>query len=261
MKSNIIFFSLLHSAAALTVPSVASRNTEIVGGQPAKLGQLPHQAHLFRDGAGGCGGTIVSKRHIVTAAHCVPQTDPSVYYVLLGGLKWSEGDKYNVVKRIPIKNYDDATTDYDVAVMVLDKDIKFGPNVKAANLATTAPAAGTMATVSGWGILTEDEGNDGGVPDLMYVDVPIVDHEECKKDYLKNNAGDITSRMICAGYKEGGKDSCSGDSGGPLVVNNTLVGVVSFGQGCAEPDYPGVYADVSETTIHKFIQDSLKIMS
>ncbi|CEJ93282.1 hypothetical protein VHEMI08881 [[Torrubiella] hemipterigena] len=261
MKSDAIFLSLLHSAVALSVPSVAPRNTEIVGGQPAKIEDFTYQAHLFRGGGGGCGGTIVSKRHIVTAAHCAPYTDPAEYYVLLGSVKWDGGTKYNVTKIIKDPNWDVASDDHDIAVLVLSEDIKFGPTIKAATIAKTAPAVGTMAVVSGHGILSEDEGNDGGTHDLMYVNVPIFDHDECKKDYLRDNAGKITPAMICAGYAEGGKDSCTGDSGGPLVVNNTLVGVVAFGQGCARPNYPGVYTDVSEPSVQKFLQDSLNITS
>lgn len=73
--------------------------------------------------------------------------------------------------------------------------------------------------------------------------VPSVNQTECSKAY--NNMGGITDRMICAGFKAGGKDACQGDSGGPLVADNKLVGVVSWGYGCAKPDYPGVYSRVA----------------
>lgn len=75
--------------------------------------------------------------------------------------------------------------------------------------------------------------------------VPIANQDYCNKQYK----GKITPRMICAGYEEGGKDSCQGDSGGPLICSNNqnvqLIGVVSFGSGCAKPKYPGVYARVT----------------
>lgn len=73
--------------------------------------------------------------------------------------------------------------------------------------------------------------------------MPIVNQEICAKAY--KNFGTITDRMICAGYDKGGKDACQGDSGGPLVVDNVLVGVVSWGYDCAQPNYPGVYSRVA----------------
>merc|ERR1739838_121790 len=114
---------------------------------------------------------------------------------------------------------------------------------------------GTMSWVTGWG--TEGSGVPLASPqNLQEVDVPIVGNNQCGCSYT------ITDNMICAGTKEGGKDSCQGDSGGPLVYhigpsehNNgkahgpfhwVQTGVVSFGRGCALPDVPGVYARVSQ---------------
>lgn len=78
---------------------------------------------------------------------------------------------------------------------------------------------------------------------LLAVNVPIYDHDECHKAY--KNYAKITETMICAGLKEGGKDSCQGDSGGPLVCNGKLVGIVSFGKKCALPEFPGVYTKIA----------------
>lgn len=86
---------------------------------------------------------------------------------------------------------------------------------------------------------------EGGMtsPKLMRVSVPIVSRTKCEEAY--KGLSTITSRMICAGYTEGGKDSCQGDSGGPLTANGTLYGIVSWGYGCAKPEYPGVYTNVA----------------
>ena len=97
-----------------------------------------------------------------------------------------------------------------------------------------------MTTVSGWG--AEKEG-DVLSTKLRYVAVPIVDHEECETNYRER--GSITSNMICAGLKEGGKDACTGDVGGALVVGGKLAGIVSFGFGCGDPTYPGVYTNIA----------------
>lgn len=80
---------------------------------------------------------------------------------------------------------------------------------------------------------------------LRAAKVPIFNHEKCKNDYQSYNI--ITDRMICAGFKNGGVDSCGGDSGGPLVNTDDgrQVGIVSFGNDCALPNYPGVYARIA----------------
>lgn len=71
--------------------------------------------------------------------------------------------------------------------------------------------------------------------------VPIINNWNCQQFYPDQ----ITSRMLCAGFKAGGTDSCQGDSGGPLVAGGRLVGIVSWGRGCALKDYPGVYTSVA----------------
>lgn len=90
--------------------------------------------------------------------------------------------------------------------------------------------------------------------------VPIVNQDVCKKQY-SNFSYDITDRMICAGLKKGGKDACQGDSGGPLVEFETgvprLIGVVSWGKGCALPKSSGVYARV--TAIREWIKSKTGI--
>lgn len=80
-------------------------------------------------------------------------------------------------------------------------------------------------------------------PNLMGVSVPIVSKATCAQVYQSMNT--ITDRMICAGYTAGGKDSCQGDSGGPLTSSGVLYGIVSWGRGCAQPKYPGVYTNVA----------------
>lgn len=84
---------------------------------------------------------------------------------------------------------------------------------------------------------------------LQAVEISIVDRKACKNAYPEVP---VTERMICAGVPNGGKDSCQGDSGGPLISNNTLYGIVSWGYGCAEKGYPGVYGNVA--ALRKFIR-------
>jgi len=116
------------------------------------------------------------------------------------------------------------------------------------NQQSATPAKGEKVTVVGWGV--KDASGSGGVSDqLMQVSVNVISNDECDAsgDNQDNYNGQITSNMLCAKVNGGGKDSCQGDSGGPLTnPAGHQVGVVSWGVGCAEPNFPGVYARVSK---------------
>ncbi|XP_073409129.1 trypsin-like [Dendrobates tinctorius] len=110
--------------------------------------------------------------------------------------------------------------------------------VKAIGLPSGCPSAGTSCLISGWGNTLSSGTN---MPNLLQcVDAPVLTAAQCSNAY----PGEITSNMICVGYLEGGKDSCQGDSGGPVVCNGQLQGIVSWGYGCAQRNYPGVYTKV-----------------
>jgi trypsin len=113
-------------------------------------------------------------------------------------------------------------------------------------MTSSEPAAGSLAVVTGWGAPYSG----GTIPSqLQAVNVDIISRTECDNAYA--DYGGITVNMICAAVPGGGKDACQGDSGGPLVVGVQLVGIVSWGVGCAEAEYPGVYSNVA--TIKDFI--------
>jgi trypsin len=125
----------------------------------------------------------------------------------------------------------------------------YGVRVQPIKLTDTEPAAGDLAVVSGWGTLSSESSS---LPSqLQAVEVDITSRAVCNNAYAEY--GGITINMICGAVPGGGKDSCQGDSGGPLVVRNSLVGIVSWGIGCAEPDYPGVYSNVA--TLKSFVTD------
>ncbi|KAK7794879.1 hypothetical protein R5R35_010571 [Gryllus longicercus] len=106
-------------------------------------------------------------------------------------------------------------------------------------LASSAPLSGTLAVVTGWG-LTNVGGSSPNT--LHFLKLPIVSHSACDSFY---GSGLITARMLCAGYPAGGQDACQGDNFGPLVAGGVQVGIVSWGYGCALPNYPGVYTNVA----------------
>jgi trypsin len=135
------------------------------------------------------------------------------------------------------ESYNSGTFENDISLLKVGTPLVFDDFVSGVTLPAQLQSFTGDAVVSGWGTLTSG----GSSPDtLQYVTVPIVSDEVCDADYLLS---DIYPSMICAG--EAGKDSCQGDSGGPLMCGEYLCGIVSWGRGCAEEGYPGVYTEVS----------------
>ncbi|MGD3108844.1 serine protease [Streptomyces sp. YGL11-2] len=225
----------------------------IVGGRKADVKDAPWQASLRNHGSHVCGASIVRPTEVVTAAHCTAGALPASLTVRAGSSNRGSGGQVVHVSRIARHpKYNPATIDYDVAVLVLDAPLVLGAAVRPIPLqeAGAEPASGTPATVTGWGST-----RDGGpLPQLLRrVDVPKLSDSSCKSAY---GAGSITPRMTCYGYEAGRRDACQGDSGGPLVVGGRLVGIASWGSGCAAPGRPGVYTKVSDPDIHRHITNS-----
>lgn len=212
----------------------------IVGGTVVDISQHPYQLSLQQGSQHICGATIISNKWVASAAHCVSLSG-SVYRLHAGSNNKYKGVYYPVKQIIRHQSYDDLTNDYDIALLEVDGEIRFNDRIQPVKLAEKELTSGVMVNVTGWGAV-KSGGNES--PLLRGVTVPIVDRKTCKNKY--KYILNITDRMICAGYMEGGKDSCQGDSGGPLTANGTLYGIVSWGNGCAQPSYPGVYTNVAD---------------
>ena len=254
-----IRWSLLGAAAVLG--SLAPASTRIVGGTAATAGEFPFIASLQRGSSHFCGGTLIAKNWILTAAHCTKGLSASSLTVKLGliNLSDSSGVERFTAKRVIVHpNYNAAKTTNDYSLVELNGESKFTPAILNAMdlLIDDEEADALRVVVAGWGTLKES----GSVSQkLMKVEVPLVPFERCNQAY----GGGITDTMICAGLKNGGKDSCQGDSGGPLVVRDydrdtdvifsTQVGIVSSGRGCAWPGWPGVYTRLSAPPIRDFV--------
>lgn len=236
------------------------KEKKIVGGKPARAGQFPWQVALLvarvpdAYDAHFCGGSVHAERWIVTAAHCVNDTEAADVAVVAGTHLLDEQAPARIaVSRILVhEGYDDETYDNDIALLELEKPLVLGDRIRIIPLLAAAdePSTlkpGALLTVSGWG-RTQQDGE--GTPALQYVDIPSVERKTCNRALAYDGA--VTERMICAGVAVGGKDSCQGDSGGPLAANAAtrprLAGVVSWGEGCAQAGKVGVYTRVSQFT-------------
>uniref|UniRef100_A0A669ERY3 Peptidase S1 domain-containing protein n=1 Tax=Oreochromis niloticus TaxID=8128 RepID=A0A669ERY3_ORENI len=225
-------------------------NTRIVGGQVAPVGSWPWQVSLQRSGFHFCGGSLINSQWVLTAAHCFQTSTPTGLTVNLG-LQSLQGSNPNAVSRtvtqiINHPNYNSGTNDNDICLLQLSSPVTFTSYISPVCLAASDSTfySGVNSWVTGWGNI----GMSLPSPqNLMEVEVPVVGNRQCNCNY---GVGRITDNMICAGLSAGGKDSCQGDSGGPMVSKQNgrwiQAGVVSFGEGCAEPNLPGVYARVSQ---------------
>ena len=242
--NHLLVAGLIFAAGAVQAAPITGK---IVGGSEAAIGEFPYIVSLQAASYGHfCGGSLIKKNWVLTAAHCVKGGTIKNVVIGLHDQKQTANAEFIAPKRIIAHpSYNSSTTDWDYALIELSKDSSYTPvPLNTSEIAISDDGTPVMATVAGCGTTSE-----GGysLPNLLQkVDVPLVSHDSCNKSYSNK----ITDRMICAGYAEGGKDSCQGDSGGPLVAKGDdgqtyLIGVVSWGRGCARAGYPGIYSKVN----------------
>ncbi|XP_046995076.1 trypsin delta-like [Schistocerca americana] len=237
----LFLFVAACSAAPYTASQALMRRLDgrIVGGEPVDISQCPWQVSVQNGGLHYCGGSVISPSWVLTAAHCLIGVAESYLSVRAGtSTRESGGVVYSVANASYHDVFTFTTMDYDVGVLLIVGSFTVGADVQVVDLSSTEPEAGAVVTVTGWGSL-QPEGEYS--EQLQAVTTSIVARSACNASY----GGLITERMVCAGDPEGGKDACQGDSGGPLVAGNTQHGIVSWGFGCANATYPGVYSSVA----------------
>uniref|UniRef100_A0A8C7N9M9 Transmembrane serine protease 15 n=1 Tax=Oncorhynchus kisutch TaxID=8019 RepID=A0A8C7N9M9_ONCKI len=235
--------------------SEESRTVRVVGGTDSRKGAWPWMVSLYFRGRHVCGATLIDNEWLVTAAHCVygKNIHLSNWEAVLGLHSQDSVDVLPSQTRkvdhiIMNKHYNRRTKDADIAMMHLQTNVNFTDNIQPICLPGSGQQfeAGMKCFITGWGAEVE-QGTSANV--LQQAVLPLVSRSECQKLLPEYN---ITARMVCAGYSEGGVDSCQGDSGGPLMCEEdghwVQVGVISFGVGCGRPQHPGVYALVSQFT-------------
>ncbi|KAM9385814.1 transmembrane protease serine 9 [Pholidichthys leucotaenia] len=226
----------------------------IVGGVTARRGEWPWIGSLQYQRLHRCGATLIHKKWLLTAAHCF-KNDPSPtnWAVSLGSvLRSGVGALILPIQRVIIHPaFNDTNMDHDVALLELAVPAPMSYTIQSACLPSPVHRfpKNTECYITGWGSMREG----GSLTNLLQkAAVNIIDQTDCQQSY----GNVLTPSMMCAGFMEGGRDTCLGDSGGPLTCRHPfgqwfIAGVTSWGHGCGRTGFPGVYTRV--TSIRKWI--------
>ena len=251
LVASVIAVALLGLTAA---PSSA-----VVGGGNASPGEYPSVAEVTF-GPFLCTGTLITPDWVLSAGHCGSVTGaavaspaswpPQLINVRIGGTTQSDGEERTASSVVVHPNYL-ATMGYDISLIRLSQSSTMAPTQVAGAGERSIWTAGTLETIVGWGATEEG----GDLPDnLQEARVPITTDQYCSGAYSDFDP----ATMVCAGFPQGGVDTCQGDSGGPMFGRTSagalrVVGATSWGEGCARPGKPGVYARVGDETLRPWI--------
>eukprot|EP00092_Neocalanus_flemingeri_P004211 GFUD01004529.1.p1 GENE.GFUD01004529.1~~GFUD01004529.1.p1 ORF type:complete len:488 (+),score=127.45 GFUD01004529.1:318-1781(+) len=242
-------------------------SNRIVNGKPAKRNAWPWLAALgYTDPNTGdvqylCGATLVSAKHVVTAAHCIRDDMVTVLlgeHVIGNDTDGVNPEEFRVVKMTKHEKYNSRTFENDIALVEFETEVTFKKGIQPVCLPSKTPAlleenlVEKGVYIAGWGA-TSFRGPTSNL--LLQGIISVVSNKECKERFSQFNNVEIGDTKICARDVNDKIDACQGDSGGPMVYLKKaddkkfryhLIGVVSFGYRCAVKGFPGVYTRVTE---------------
>lgn len=223
----------------------------IVGGKTTTISKTKYIVSLrYNNGQFFCGGSLVAKRYVVTAAHCMEGLRASDFKVHGGATYLTQVGVKRAVEQITVpKIFNMKNFTMDVAVLKLRRPM-VGRNIATIRLCSHQLRTNDWVNVSGWGLTKET--NKIPSRQLRTVNVRMIAKPTCRQNYRRMLQ--LSPTMMCASIP-GQRDSCSGDSGGPLLHRGELCGIVSFGIGCARRSYPGVYTSINH--VKRFIQNAI----
>jgi trypsin len=228
----------------------------VVGGRAATVSEYPWMVALTTPASESayCGGALVAPDRVLTAAHCISGYRLGGVRVIAGrtDLRSDEGEVRMVQRAWIPPGYRAPTEGDDIAVLVLDRALSYRTLPLETDHGAYPP--GRPAIVLGWGYTAE---NGPSSPMLRSAEVPLVEDGDCADIYRDFDA----DSMVCAGDPSSGMDACYGDSGGPLVAGDRLIGITSWGSGCAREGAPGVYSRVAAyaTVINEQLDDGRSV--
>ncbi|GIY46997.1 clotting factor B [Caerostris extrusa] len=233
-----------------------------MGGEEAQTGAWPWMVVISRlertgDLSPWCTGFLISRRHVLSAAHCFDRRNASLYAAMVGSVESSQGEVYRVSRIAVPEGYTRGQFYDDIALLTLTRDVE-GDNFRAICLPRSREfrnMTGTGTTVAGWGATRVGGDMSPRLRQLSYM--PVISYPRCNQmfserlsNFQRQFPRGITSQFVCAGFiDESGKDSCGGDSGAPLMLQENdqwyAIGIVSFGFACGRQGYPGGYTRMS----------------